>query len=188
MIERLTLVTGNESKARIYEEILGFPMKTASLELVEIQEVDVARIAEHKAKEAYSKVEVPVIVDDVGLYINSLGGLPGGLIKWFLKAGGGNASLVLEMLENKNDRSAYAELAIGYCSDKGAKVFSGRTDGSIAHKMSEKSDFTMGFDTVFVPNGFDIPFSELLPEDKKRVSHRAKALNELRQYLESQGK
>jgi len=62
------------------------------------------------------------------------------------------------------------------------KVTEGRCEGTIA--AGPKGDHGFGFDPLFVPNGYDATFGELPDEMKSRISHRALALAQMREFLE----
>src|ERR1035437_608722 len=94
---KLTLVTGSKNKAIAVQKILGFPIEVEEIDLEEIQSNDLEKITLHKTQEAFEKIKKPVIVDDVGLYVEALNDFPGPLVKWVLKSGGGNASLLLKI-------------------------------------------------------------------------------------------
>ncbi|GFO04715.1 inosine triphosphate pyrophosphatase [Plakobranchus ocellatus] len=91
MARRLVLVTGNKNKLKEFLQIAGedFPYK------VEIQDFDLPEyqgepeeIIRAKCELAREQVNGPVIVEDVSLCFNALGGMPGPYIKWFLKSVG----------------------------------------------------------------------------------------------------
>jgi XTP/dITP diphosphohydrolase len=81
-----------------------------------------------------------------------------------------------------NARSARfrCALALARHSEVLAK-FEGVVEGRIIDPP--RGDRGFGYDPIFIPNGFDETFAELPPETKNRVSHRAKALGKLKQYL-----
>ena len=124
----MILITGNENKVKEFEEILGFKISHRSLDLEEIQGVDVEEISKYKAKKAYEVVKEPVVVEDIGLFFNELNGLPGALIKWFEKR------LSYEQICNliKEDRKAIAKIVVSYFDGKELKQFIGEVQGEIA--------------------------------------------------------
>nr|MBI5455692.1 RdgB/HAM1 family non-canonical purine NTP pyrophosphatase [Candidatus Levybacteria bacterium] len=185
-MKKLVFVTGNQAKARDVQKILDFSIEIVDLDLEEIQETDVGKVALHKVIEAYDKIQSPVIVDDVGLSINAWNNFPGPLIKWVLKAGGGNASLLLKFLDKEKNRKATATLAIGYHDGKETHIFIGSIDGIIAKEIRGENGF--GWDAVFIPNGRDKTFAEMTFEEKNEISHRRKAFDKLKIFLDSQSK
>ena len=178
---RITLVTSNKAKARDIPKILGFPINVVNIELEEIQEVDLAKIAKHKIEEAYSKIHSPVIIDDVALYIKAWNNFPGPLIKWILKAGGGNASMLLKMMEGEKDRRALVRLVIAYHDGNKSHLFFGEDQGKIAHSIRGENGF--GWDPVFIPNGKTKTYGEMSFEEKNKDSHRRQALEKFRKFL-----
>lgn len=180
----ITFVTSNKAKVRETEDILGVPLKIAEIDIQEIQETDLEKIAMHKLLEAFRKVKTPVIIDDVGLYIKAWNDFPGPLIKWILKAGGDNASLLLRLLKGEKDRSATARLAIGYHDGKTHHIFIGETQGVISEEIRGENGF--GWDPVFVPNGYSKTYAEMTSSEKKQISHRRRGLDKLSAYLDSQ--
>ena len=61
---KITLVTGNKAKAGEVKRILNIPLQVSSIELDEIQEIDLEKVALHKINQAFQIVKKPVIVDD----------------------------------------------------------------------------------------------------------------------------
>lgn len=181
-IDKITFVTGNKAKAREVERILNIPLEILNIELDEIQELDLEKIALHKLNQAFEIVKGPVIIDDVSVEINAWNGFPGPLIKWLLKVGNdGDAGVLLKLLENETNRSAKARLAIGFHDGKKAHIFIGEVKGTIGEEIRGENGF--GWDPVFIPEGFDQTFAEMDPKVKDSMSHRGRALAEFRDFL-----
>lgn len=173
-------VTSNHDKAREAAEILGVELRTVALDLPEMQDLDVARVAAVKAaaaREALEDPDSPILVEDSGLVVGAWNGLPGALSKWFL-ASVGNEGL-LKMLSGEEDRSARAVCAVAIAfADSPIRVFVGEVGGSIAHEPRGAEGF--GWDPIFVPEGYTQTYAELGPR-KHEVSHRARALHAARE-------
>lgn len=181
-MKKITFVTGNNAKAREVERILDIPLKIKSIELDEIQELDLEKVALHKLNQAFKLVKGPVIIDDVSVEIKAWNNFPGPLIKWLLKAGNdGDASVLLKLLKNETNRSAKARLAVGFHDGKKAYIFIGEVEGSIALKIRGENGF--GWDPVFIPDGFDQTFAEMEPKLKDSMSHRGRALAKFSDFL-----
>ncbi|MGP4113991.1 RdgB/HAM1 family non-canonical purine NTP pyrophosphatase [Streptomyces sp. 4N509B] len=179
MIDRLSLVTGNEGKAREFTTLLGIEIVPVKEELIEIQSLDVMEVARRKAADAYSKLRRPVLVDDTGLHLKAWNGLPGALIRWFVdqvKIEG-----ILNMAAGVSDRSATAIAALGFADANGTRVVSGTLHGTLATVQRGNGGF--GWDSIFVPAGWDITFAEMSSEQKNAISHRRRATDALRQEL-----
>lgn len=182
-MDRLVFVTGNQQKVIETQAILNVPLEIANIDLDEIQETDLNKVAVHKLKQAFDLVKKPVIIDDVGLYINVWNNFPGPLVKWILKSDGGSANLLLRMLEGESDRSAYAKLIIGYHDGQNEHYFEGKVNGTIAGSIRGNNGF--GWDPVFIPNGSSKTYAEMDPNEKAKVSHRGKALKKLSHHLQT---
>lgn len=57
----VTFITGNTNKAEYLEELLGLKIKHKKLDLDEIQSLDINKIVEHKAKQAFDLIKSPVL-------------------------------------------------------------------------------------------------------------------------------
>ena len=167
-------VTSNPDKAREAAEILGVELINVDLDLPELQELDVARVAANKAataREALEAPDSPVFVEDSGLVVEAWNGLPGALTKWFLRSVGNEG--LLRMLSAEADRSARAVCAVAVAAADGSvRVFEGVVEGSIAERPRGSDGF--GWDPIFVPEGYTETYAEL-GDRKHEDSHRARA-------------
>lgn len=183
-IGKITFVTGNKAKAREVERILNIPLEILQIELDEIQELDLEKIALHKLNQAFEIVKGPVIIDDVSVEIEAWNNFPGPLIKWLLKAGsGGDASVLLKLLKDEKNRSAKALLAIGFHDGEKPHLFYGEVKGKIGEEIRGENGF--GWDPVFIPLGQTKTFAEMPKEEKDKTSHRGRALKKFSDFLKS---
>jgi len=122
-----------------------------------------------------------VLVEDTCLCFNALKGLPGPYIKWFLEKLGHEG--LNKLLYGFEDKSAFAlcTFSLSWGPGHDPIVFSGKTDGKIVEARGPK-DF--GWDPIFQPDGYDQTFAEMSKETKNSISHRRRALNKVREYLE----
>jgi XTP/dITP diphosphohydrolase len=81
-MKELVFVTSNDNKAREVAATLGIHLKRISLELDEIQEMDLEKIIRHKAEQAFKKLKTAVLVEDDGLFLDDWNGFPGPFIKY----------------------------------------------------------------------------------------------------------
>ncbi|ABW12032.1 non-canonical purine NTP pyrophosphatase, rdgB/HAM1 family [Parafrankia sp. EAN1pec] len=179
MIDRVTLITGNAGKAREYASLLGIGVAATTMDLIEIQSLDVAKVVKYKAEDAYTKLHSPVLVDDTGLALHAWNGLPGALIAWFLDTVGTRG--LLSMAAGVADRSAAVTTALGYADDTGVRVFTGTVHGILTTEPRGNGGF--GYDTVFAPAGATLTFAEMSSEQKNAISHRRLAVDALRKGL-----
>ncbi len=80
----ITFITGNQKKADYMRKFLMMPIEHIKLDLDEIQSLDLREIVEHKVRQAYDKIQKPVLVDDVSFEFCSLGRIPGTFVKHFV--------------------------------------------------------------------------------------------------------
>ncbi len=173
----MIFVTGNHQKLKEFEEILGMKLEHKDLDLDEIQSVEVEEVAKHKARQAFEILKEPAVVEDTGLYFEELNGLPGALIKFFIK----KLSLdrICELI--KENRKALARTAIAYFDGKKMKVFVGETRGEISGKPKGSNGF--GWDPIFIPEGYDRTFAELTDEEKVSKFMRKEAIRKLKEFI-----
>lgn len=173
----MIFVTGNHQKLKEFEEILGIKMNHSDLDLDEIQSINVEEVAEHKARQAYALLNEPVIVEDTGLYFEDLNGLPGALIKHFVK------KLSLEKICSliQENRKARAMTCICYFDGEEIKTFVGETEGEIAKEPRGTNGF--GWDPIFVPEGYEKTFAELTDEEKTSKFMRKEAIKKLKSFF-----
>ncbi|KNC81072.1 Ham1 family protein, partial [Sphaeroforma arctica JP610] len=124
----------------------------------------------------------PVLVEDTSLCFNALGGLPGPYIKWFLDKTGHTG--LNNLLMAYEDKSAYALCTFAYSQGPGHEpvVFSGKCHGSI---VPARGPHAFGWDPIFLPDGFDTTFAEMDKDVKNTISHRSRALAQVKTFLES---
>jgi inosine triphosphate pyrophosphatase len=179
----MILITSSQGKLREFQRF--FPdMACFALDVPEIQSLNAAAIIEAKIAAAGSAMQRPhdqtIVVEDTSLYVNSMNGLPGPLIKWFLEAlgVGGLHDLITSYA---CDNRAVARTVIGYAeTGQPIRYFSGETNGRI---VAPEATPTFGWDNIFLPDGADETFAEMEPEEKDRWSMRGKAIRALQEYL-----
>ena len=175
----ITIVTSNKNKFKEIKEILGKieDVENIAIDLIEIQG-SAEEIIKHKAKEAFSIIGKPCIVEDVSFELEEWNGFPGPYIKHLLAKIGSEG--IFKAIEGKN-MGAKAICTIGYAkSSDEIIVVKGEVSGKI---VSPSKDNGFGFDLIFVPDGFDKTYSEMTLEEKNKISHRRKALEELKKVL-----
>jgi non-canonical purine NTP pyrophosphatase (RdgB/HAM1 family) len=156
----VTFITSNQHKVELMSRYLGVEVGHKKVELEELQSLDLHQIVDHKVRQAFAVCDAPVLVEDVGLYINSLGKLPGPLVKWFLEEIGTEG--LCKMADMNPDRSARVEIVYGYYDGQDVKFFEGEVKGSIASRPRGE-DF--GWNPVFIPEGSHKTYAEM--DDKE---------------------
>lgn len=177
----LVLITGNAGKAEQFAKYLDHPLKHQKIDLDEIQSLDLNEIIAHKAKQAYSIIKKPVLVDDTSVVVHALGKLPGPFIKWFIQEIG--LSKLCLFCQFLPDRRATATVIVGFFDGKDLKVFSGEVEGQIAPQPRGVKGF--GWDPIFIPNGYNQTRGEMPDEDYRKTSPRDLALKKLAEFLKT---
>jgi len=174
----MIFATGNHQKLKEFEAILGIKLNHSDLDLDEIQSIDVEEVARHKVKQAYEILKEPVIVEDTGLYFEELNGLPGALIKFFLK------KLTLNQICSlvKENRKATAIICIAFFDGQDLKTFKGETKGEIATEPRGTNGF--GWDPIFIPEGYNQTFAEITSEEKEYKFMRKEAIRLLKNNID----
>lgn len=200
----LLLGTRNLGKVREIQNLLSdLALRLRSLEdfpdIPEVEEIGKTYEENSNLKAlTYAKLSrLPTLADDSGLEVDSLDGLPGPMSARF---GGEHASdadrirKLLMLLEQRGSGNRSARficcltLAIPNPQDSGSdenpaiiKVFRDELRGEIISAPRGSNGF--GYDPIFVPTGFTRTLGELPAETKNRISHRAKALVQLKAFL-----
>ncbi len=181
MLNDLIFVTSNDNKAREVETILGFPIQRAALELDEIQDMDLVKIVEHKARQAYEQLQKPILVEDTAFYIEAWNGFPGPFIKWVSETMGYEA---LPALVPKDNRKVEYKLVYGLYDGKDFKTFEASTNGTIPPEA--RGTYGWGLDLILIPEGQEKTMSEMTVEEKlanPKFSARRLGLGKLKEYL-----
>ena len=188
---KIVVATNNMNKLREFREILGEGYEVVSQREAgadfEVEE-DTGTFAGNAAKKAREVAEFTgcmVVADDSGLCVEVLGGEPG--VDSAIYAGEhgaddeNNAKLLREMA-GKGNRRAYFVCVIAVVYPSGEEhIIEERWHGSIAEEIRGKNGF--GYDVLFIPEGMDMTSAEMDAEAKNRMSHRAKALQKLKEKL-----
>ena len=174
----VTFASSNRNKFDEVKSILAprVAVEFAQADLVEVQSDSLEEIAREKAKSAYSQVGRPVIVEDDGLYIDSLKGFPGQYSSFVFKALG-NAG-ILKLLEGLGRQASFRSI-IAYYDGKDLRTFEGTVNGMIATGAAQGG---WGYDPIFIPQGAEVTFAELAAR-KNEYSHRKKALDKFADWF-----
>jgi XTP/dITP diphosphohydrolase len=188
----LLVSTRNLHKVREIRTILGAPFEVSDLsilpEIKEVQETGTSfeENATLKAIAASQLFDGWVIADDSGLEVDALGGAPGVFSARYAGRTAGdsdNNTLLLKNLEGVPECERLARFRCVIVLARGGRklaAFSGAVEGVIA--FSPRGTEGFGYDPLFVPNGFSQTFGELPVATKNRLSHRARALQQLRAW------
>ena len=197
MVE-LLIGTGNAGKLKEYRTLLAaVPLRLLNLHDVGLAQMDVdesgttvAANAQIKAV-AYAQASgLPTLADDTGLMVDALNGEPG---VYAARYGGTGLTmpqrraLLLEKLAGLPDaqRTARFTCAIVLAdprADGSPLVVEGVCEGRIADEEAE-GEHGFGYDALFIPQGYDIPWSRVPLDEKNRISHRGQAARQIIPHL-----
>ena len=173
-------VTGSKNKLEEVRSILD-SVEQLDIDLQEIQEIDAQLIIRAKLAEALKYHKEALMVEDTSLYFDALAGLPGPLIKWFMKTIGNEG--LFKIVEGFGIYGAEAKTIIGYTDDSAeVRFFEGSVRGTI---VAPRGETNFGWDPIFQPDGMDKTFAELTADEKNAVSMRRQAVERLKEYLSS---
>lgn len=174
----IKFITGNKNKFEEVKAVLP-DIEQLDIDLPEIQETDARAIIKAKLQEALNHQKGEFIVEDTSLYLECLNGLPGPLIKWFLKSMGNNGLATL--VEKMGNDKAEARTIIGYAKNhEEIYFFEGAVKGRI---VALRGDTHFGWDPIFLPDGYEKTFAEMGTEEKNKISMRKMAASKLKEFL-----
>jgi XTP/dITP diphosphohydrolase len=186
---RLVIATRNAGKTTEIRDFLkGFDVEIKNLNdfgpIPEVEE-DGATFDENaylKASFAARVLGLPALADDSGLVVEALGGRPGVYSARYAGASasdGDRCARLLAEMNGKTNRRAAFECVISIAVPTGpALTYEGRCEGEITHEVRGTNGF--GYDPIFYYSPLNKTFAEMTRAEKGRVSHRGKALAELR--------
>lgn len=186
----LVFATNNQHKLDELQSILGNRFRLLSLkeigcfEEIPEEQPTLEGNARQKAFHVYEKYGRACFADDTGLEIEALQNEPGVYSARYAgaeKDPDANMDKVLRKLSKINQRKARFRTVISLVMNGEEQQFEGIVEGEIAKEKKGTSGF--GYDPIFIPSGYDISFSEMGMDEKNRISHRARAVQKLVEYL-----
>lgn len=196
MIKRkLVLSTGNKNKVHEIKQILkDLPIEVVSKADIDLNHIEVIEDGTtlsansiKKAKVLSEYTDYMVMADDSGLFVDALNGEPGIYSNRYAGEEGNDSANNIKLLEALKDieidnRAAKFITVIALVTeDKEVITISGEVLGKIGFKNMGNNGF--GYDPLFIPEGYDKSFAELGEDIKNKISHRAKALEEMKNII-----
>ncbi len=202
----LLIGTSNPGKLHEFEVLLGeLPLKLLTLKDVGLGDMDVEESATTLEENASLKVRaysqasgLATLADDTGLMVDALGGAPG-----VYPARYGGPGLTMQQRRQKllgelvgvpdEQRTARFACVIALADPRNDMLTTvrGVCEGRIA-QVEDEGGSGFGYDALFIPQGYDIPWSRVPMEEKNRISHRGRAAQlivpVLEKLIESDGK
>ena len=183
--------TGNINKFNEARSILGqYGIAVGMLKLKgdEIQSDSLKEIAEKSVQNAYRRCQLPIFVEDAGLFIDALSGFPGPYAAYVYKTI--HNSGILKLMSDSKERAAKFQSVIAYCDQETncePTCFDGEVKGEItAVERKEQGKSGFGFDPIFQPEGSAKTFAEMTLAEKNGYSHRAMAIRKFAEWYRKQ--
>jgi len=156
---------------------LGLEINMFKTTLEEIQSNSMNEIAKRKALDAFRKIKKPVIIEDDGLFIESLDGFPGPYSSYVYDTIGNKG--IMRLLENIETRNAKFVAIIAYCDgENNANLFESSIPGKISLSIEEGG---WGYDPIFIPDGESKTYANV--SDKDKFSHRSASLKKFSDWF-----
>lgn len=190
---KFVLASHNQKKLKELQQIIG----ELGMEIIPLPEnapepeengATFAENARIKAKSAAAFTGLPALADDSGLCVDALDGAPGIYSARYCEGSDADRNaLLLRNMTGKTNRSARFVCCIACVWPDGTSLtVDGACEGEIAESLSGAGGF--GYDPLFYVPTYGCTFGELDGDVKNSISHRAKALQKLKESLKNQGK
>jgi XTP/dITP diphosphohydrolase len=181
--EPVVFATSNRGKLEEARAILapfGISVEGYDGKGTEIQADTTSEVASYASRWASKAAGRAVLVEDAGLYVESLNGFPGPYSAYAFKTIG-VVGIVALLKPSSRSRAAKFVSSLAYCEPLGEPVlFEGHALGAIATRPRGTRGF--GFDPIFVPVGGRKTFGELTLHEKSAVSHRADSMKKFAKW------
>ena len=180
----ITLITTNQNKVDEVTEIMkefSIGVDHTNIDYPEDKEGTIQELVTKAVKPLAEKLNKPVVIEDTGLFFEAYKDFPGLFPKIIYKSIGFKG--IQKLLEGES-RKAYFLVVVGYCEPgKEPVLFEAKMNGSIKEDVFEALEPIFPYDTLFIPEGHDIPICEMSMELKNSFSHRGEAFRALGEYL-----
>jgi len=192
---RLLIGTNNSGKAVEIAGVLS-DLDLTFVSLGDFKDVEeIAETGETYEENATLKAEgyarqfgLLTLADDSGLEVAALNGAPGVLSARYAGVGVSDSDRIQRLLseisaQGSTDRSARFVSVVALADSKGEliRLERGICEGKIIEAPRGNTGF--GYDPIFIPDGFDLTFGELSATTKDVISHRARALQQMREFV-----
>ena len=195
-MKRIVFATNNQHKLQEIREILSPEFEIVSLKEIGCHE-DIPETgntleenALQKARYISERYHISCFADDTGLEVEALEGAPGVHSARYAEGtdhdSEANMTKLLGELEGKENRQArfrtvIALIELGEDETENVHLFEGIVEGHISTERQGNEGF--GYDPIFVPEGYEKSFAALGETIKNHISHRARAVKKLAEYL-----
>ena len=186
-MKTIYFITSNSGKVLEVKNKLtgvGIDVVQKNLGYPEIQSNSLEEVAMFGAEYVQKRFKLPFILEDAGLFIESLGGFPGVFSAYVYHTIGCDG--ILKLMEDKegNDRKAVFRSIFAYAEPvKKPILFVGECHGTISKNMLGSNGF--GYDPIFIPEDGNKTFAEMSTSKKNQISHRGNSLEKLIDFFKN---
>ncbi|QYS88671.1 non-canonical purine NTP diphosphatase [Flavobacterium davisii] len=187
---KIVFASNNQNKIKEIQKLIPNSIEILSLKdincLDDIPETatTIEGNARLKANYVTEKYGYPCFADDSGLEVEVLNGEPCVFSARYAgeeKDDQKNIKKLLNVLSCELNRKANFKTVIALNLEGEQYLFTGTVEGIIT--LEQKGSNGFGYDPIFIPDGHEITFAEMTLEDKSKISHRAKAVNQLIMFI-----
>ncbi len=193
-MKQILIATGNKGKYKEMMEVLG----DLPFEFITLDDLDLVNdVEEHgltyeenafiKAEAFFKKTGLPTIAEDSGLEVAALVGELG--VKTRRWGAGEHATdkkwldFFCNRMENEVDRSATFHCVAAFVEGATHKAFHGSTPGALTKEPQCEVPHGIPVSALFIPEGHNHVYAAMSHEEKNQVSHRGKAMHQLKEFL-----
>ena len=189
-MRKIVFATNNQHKLEEVRSMIGSYFEVLSLRDIDCNEEipengsTFEENAIYKARYIKDNYGYDCFADDSGLEVKALNNAPGVYSARYAGEPSNsqrNIEKLMREMQGKEERLARFRTCIAYISDREKEIFEGCVEGYIIDTLRGFNGF--GYDPLFVPCGYDITFAEMSSEEKNKISHRARAVQKLIEYL-----
>ena len=189
-MQKIVFATNNAHKLKEVKTLLGSEYEVLGLQDIACNE-DIPETADtlegnalQKARYVLERYHIDCFADDTGLEVEALDGAPGVYSARYAgsqRKAEDNIAKLLHELNGQQNRKARFRTVVALTLNGKEHLFEGVVNGEIVENL--RGDDGFGYDPIFLPEGKALTFAEMDLSDKNKISHRARAVNKLIDFL-----
>jgi XTP/dITP diphosphohydrolase len=181
-VSSIQFITSNPHKFQeVHSKLIerGIHIDHLKMKYNELQADTIDEVVTASAANLSAIIDGDFIIEDSGLAIDKLQGFPGPYSSYVYQTLGWEG--ILDLMKNKENRMATFMSVFVLIKKNQLFTFRGECRGEIS--LQGKGSQGFGFDPIFIPQSYNETFAELPLEVKNKVSHRARSLDKLLEFI-----